>query len=59
MEVRLALLNLILVVDHLENTGAKLSSELTEDAVCLKSLNDKVFQFVHLILLRELLIFEL
>lgn len=47
MKVRLALLDLILVVDDLENTGAQLCAKLAKDAVGLKGLNHKVFQLVH------------
>ena len=42
MKARLAFLDLILVINDFENAWAKLSSELSEDAVCLESLYHKV-----------------
>ena len=52
LEVERALLrlNLVLVVDCLEDTGAKLSSHLSEHTVSLQRLDDHVLKFVHLCL---------
>ena len=48
VERALLLLNLILVVDCLENAGAKLGSHLSKYTVCLQRLDDHVLKFVHL-----------
>lgn len=47
VETRLALLNLLLVVDDLKDAGAQLSSQLAQNAVGLQGLDHKVLQLVH------------
>ena len=47
MEGWLALLDLVLIIDDIENAGAKLGSDLTQDSIGFQTLNYQIFQFVH------------
>jgi hypothetical protein len=43
------LLNLVLVVDCLEDTGAELCSDLAKDTIGFEGLENKTFEFVHFV----------